>query len=314
MSESSRRSNAPILHYKAILEKSFAFSRTFDPRNLEYHWYPLWNQTLSDLVSRVPNLIIAPQYPLWFVPQGDEEIEDDGNSDDENDPEEVKASIRGSRTESTVLEGDDDDQVVADMSFASESTMPEKYAKSVIVDFAIINLGGVPLQQKQNTHYGGWRITRADVGLLVEVKRFASRSLTPASAELEKALELRISEAGDDLINQAAHLFLQDEGKDFVLAIAAAGNSSTHVHRTHHDHHSLLGLYWRSTKIYRDDVKETMIDIQELDPTYQVHARKDVRLEWSSLLRLDLAQSNDHLQTIYNSLTEYGVLQTPGDV
>jgi hypothetical protein len=80
----------------------------------------------------------------------------------------------------------------------------------------------VPLSHPQpKMRYGGWRITAASVGLLLEVKRFVSRSL--AGAELDKAIAMRIPEARDDLIRQAAYLFLQDPTKDSVVAIAAAG-------------------------------------------------------------------------------------------
>src|SRR5258705_347386 len=93
------RKDVPTTRYKAILGTSFAFSYKFNPRNLEYHWYPLWDQTLSDMVWDVPNLIVAPQYPVWFVPQDDEDGgEDEGVTDDDKeyegdgsggDPEEV---------------------------------------------------------------------------------------------------------------------------------------------------------------------------------------------------------------------------------
>lgn len=314
------RRNSPKMRYKALLEKSFAFSRTCNPRNLEYQWYPLWDQTLSDLVSEVPNLIVAPQYPVWFVPQDNDEVDDDDDDEDDDghssDPEEILINIGESHTERTLLEDDDEGEEVADVSFAS--TMPEKGARGVIVDFAVINLSAVPLNHpKQKIRYGGWRITAANIGLLVEVKRFASRSLT--GAELEEALEGRISEAHEDLIDQAAYLFLQDEGKESVLAIAAAGNSSTRVYNTYHDRHPLIGPWWCSTKIKRDDVKRVMALLAEKDPTYQGHANSrlgagPVQLKWSSLLRLDVARSNNRLHTVYNSLKEIGVLETPVDV
>ena len=311
------RKDAPITRYKAILEKSFAYSRTFNQRNPEYNWYSLWNQTLSDLVSDIPNVIVAPQYPVWFIPQNDEEIEEDEGDGDGNDPEEIEVTIGGSHhsrhAECTLLEVDDEDGVDADVSFAS--TTPEKDAKSVIVDFAIINLSAVPLHQpRQKVRYGGWKITQANVGLLVEIKRFVSRGLT--DAESKKALEGRIIEAHDDLVTQAAHLFLQDEGKDSVLAIAAAGISSMHFRHTCHDSYPLIGLYWCSTKISRGDVKKSMRTFRELDTTYQGSDSNidNEELKWSSLLRLDLARSNDRLHTIYKSLKESGVLRTPGDV
>ena len=237
------RSNARITRYKAILEKSFAFSQTCNPRNLEYHWYPTWNQVLSDLVIDVPNLIVAPQYPIWFVPQNDEENGDasdpEETEDDEDisDPEQIQddGDNGGADDPEEMVVSDDEDHVMADVSFAS--TLPEKGAKSAIVDFAIIHLTAVP-QPKHTTRYNGWRITQANVGLLVEVKKFASRSLT--GAELEHAVQGRIAGARDDLINQAAHLFVQDECKDSVMAIAAAGNSHPKlaiITETHYGRH-----------------------------------------------------------------------------
>lgn len=121
------RRNSVAMRYKAMLETSLAFSRIHNPRNIEYFWYSLWYQTLSDLVADIPNLVVAPQFPLW-----------DG------------------------------------VSFAP--TVPGKGAHGVFVDFAILNLTAVA-QTQQSHRYGGWKITAVSVGLLVEVKRFPSRSL-----------------------------------------------------------------------------------------------------------------------------------------
>jgi len=56
-----------------------------------------------------------------------------------------------------------------------------------------------------------------------------------------------------------------------------------------------------------------MLSITESDPTYHAPSG-DVELNWSSIVCLDLALSNDSLHTIYESLKESGVLQTPRDV
>ena len=63
------RKNDPLTRYKTILQQSFAFSRICNPRNTEFFWYAVWGETLSDLVADIPNLIVAPQYPAWFVPE-----------------------------------------------------------------------------------------------------------------------------------------------------------------------------------------------------------------------------------------------------
>jgi len=292
------------MRYKAILETSFAFSYTFNPRNLEYHWYPLWNQTLSDMVSDVPNVIVAPQYPIWFVPQDDEvgnederdkdddkEYEDDGSG---GDPEEVPIVSEGELLPgegTAVLEDDNDGEDMGEVSFAL--TVPEKDARGVIVDFAVINLGGVPLKQPGGKmRYGGWRITAANIGLLVEIKSFVSRRLT--SAELEKEIGAEIPVACDDIVKQAAYLFLQDPNKESVLAIAAVGH------------------WWCNTKINRGDVNHIMQLLAEKDPSFQVNfGPAVVPLKWTKVLRLGVAPSNDRLRTIYNSLKSIGVLETP---
>jgi hypothetical protein len=58
------------------------------------------------------------------------------------------------------------------------------------------------------------------------------------SKEFAEKLDLQIAEASDDLLKQAAHLFLQLENKDqdSVLAIAAAGKLiHLHICVTYHD-------------------------------------------------------------------------------
>jgi hypothetical protein len=66
-------------------------------------------------------------------------------------------------------------------------------------------------------------------GLFVSVKRVVSRGLK--GKEFEEKLALKIAEACDDLLKQAAHLFLQpeNEDQDSVLAIAAA-DELIHLH------------------------------------------------------------------------------------
>ncbi|KAG2363224.1 hypothetical protein BDR07DRAFT_1483940 [Suillus spraguei] len=264
------------MRYKAILETSFAFSRTFNPRNIEYCWYALWDQTLSDMVADVPNLIVAPQFPVWVVPgAADEEDENDGDNPEEivqmkEQPEEAAQEGSSDQTDDE-KEGENE---VGNISFAS--TVPQKDAKGVLVDFAILNLMAVA-QPLHTERYGGWRITAASVGLLIEVKRFPSRSLE-AEDQKSEIIE-RINEAREDVVQQAGYLFLHDTKMNSVMAIAAAGP------------------YWSGTTIYRGDVKQTMHGLGTRDPSYQPPKEKypDVTLEW-------------------NTLREMGVLDVPAGV
>lgn len=112
------------------------------------------------MVSDVPNLIVASQYPVWFVPQDDDDgVEDDDKEYEDDgcggDPEEVLMARGESRPEGgAVLEDDQTGEELAEVSFAL--TMLEKDARGVVVDFSIINLCGVPLNQpRSKIRYGG---------------------------------------------------------------------------------------------------------------------------------------------------------------
>jgi len=238
----------PLLPHKARLETSYAFSRTFNPRNLEFLWYPLWCQTLFDLVASVPNLIVAPQFPE---------------------------------------EGDYEDGA-GDISFAS--TVPEKKAEGVLVDFAILSLRAVP-QPKEKLRYGGWRITGASVCLLVELKRFVSRSLKD---ELDVKILAHVQEARSDLVKQAGYLFIKDKTKNSVMVIAAAGP------------------FWSGATIHRDDIKLTMHVLSANDPSYQPPGEKFVDRvpKWNKIIRLDgassAAASEARLHTVCKKMREVG--------
>ncbi|KAG2110417.1 hypothetical protein DEU56DRAFT_938392 [Suillus clintonianus] len=267
----------PVMQHKAILATSLGFSRTFNSRNIEFPWYALWDQKLSDLVADVPHLIVTPQFPVWFVPPDDHEDE--------------KGGAPGRQADD-----DDEEAWAGDTSFAS--TIPAKRAKSVVVDFVILNLGAVAQPEyKRNFRYKGWRITAASIGLLVEVKRFVCRSLKGQEQKAE--ILRRVTEAKGDLLNQAAHIFVQDPKRDSVLAIAAAGP------------------YWSSTTIRRTNVTKKIHGLSVGDPDYQATSERpsDTVPHWNAVLRVDLARSSDRLHTIYKSLKKMNDdLDKPADV
>ena len=63
----------------AILANSFAFSRVFNDRNLEFYWYGLWNMILhSKVVETFPNWLVFPQFILWLAEMGS--LEERGDS------------------------------------------------------------------------------------------------------------------------------------------------------------------------------------------------------------------------------------------
>ncbi|KAG1855808.1 hypothetical protein C8R48DRAFT_719373 [Suillus tomentosus] len=291
--------NNTVVQYKAILATSLAFSRTFNSRNLEFHWYPLWNQILYELVADIPNLVLAPQFPVWFVPDDDDgDGDDDEDENDGDDPEEIisqppeeQPTKEAPENQDNPNEDDDEAAAAGDISFAS--TVPQKDAEEVIVDFVILHLKAVAQPQPElKTRYGGWRITAASVGLLVEVKRFPSRSLAGENQTTE--IVSRIMEACSDLVEQAAYVFVQNPNTDSVWAIAAAGP------------------YWCSAIIRPINAYEIMHRISAKDPSYQAPGEQrpdeDPHPKWNDILRVDVQRSRDRLQTIYRSLKRMGVM------
>lgn len=299
-----------LLPHKSRLETSYAFSRTFNSRNMEFYWYPLWCQTLSDLVTDVPNLIVAPQFPIWIV-KDDDQLE---GADDGDNPEEVEEravqgedvagnQVPGNNEEQEQEQGEEEggggggdlepDSDIGDISFAL--TVAEKDAGSVLVDFAIVHLTAVP-QAEDESRYGGWRITAADACLLVEVKRFVSRSLK--DGDFDKKIKEHIQEARIDLVTQASHVFVQDKTKHSVMVIAAAGP------------------YWSGTTIHRGDVVRTMDVVSSKDTDYRPPGERlvDRRLNWTKILRLDGTSSKEasenQLRTIYNKMRKMGKPKT----
>lgn len=63
---------------KARLAFSLCTSFHHNPRNLKRPWYILWDSVLHDLVDAFDNILVCPQYALWYVP---EEGEEEPNSD-----------------------------------------------------------------------------------------------------------------------------------------------------------------------------------------------------------------------------------------
>ena len=77
--------------------KSLSASLRFNSRNMENPWYGLWALELQKLAEPFNNIIIVPQYTLWFSKSDDEpenesieEVDEDAVSeiDEEEDEEE----------------------------------------------------------------------------------------------------------------------------------------------------------------------------------------------------------------------------------
>jgi hypothetical protein len=92
----------PSLSAKGKLMKALSASLRFNSRNMENPWYGLWAIELQKLVEPFNNLIIVPQYTLWFSMSDDEpenepieEVDEDALSEIDQDEEEDEEGTHG---------------------------------------------------------------------------------------------------------------------------------------------------------------------------------------------------------------------------
>ena len=64
-----------------MISAAAAFSRQWNPRNLEAPWYEVWGMIWSDLVANSPRLAVTPQYRLWYIDPDDSSLSDDNVAD-----------------------------------------------------------------------------------------------------------------------------------------------------------------------------------------------------------------------------------------
>ena len=66
----------PSLSDKSRLLKSLSASYRFNRRNMENPWYGVWVLELQKLVEPFNNLVVAPQYTLWYtMPEDEPDVE-----------------------------------------------------------------------------------------------------------------------------------------------------------------------------------------------------------------------------------------------
>jgi hypothetical protein len=219
-----RRTDPTISVTKLGLAKAYALSRACNPRNVEYYSYALWCQYWMELTNDSKNLVVNPQYLLYYIPDeiGDEveegeedmEVHKDGIDDadeekqDNYDGEEGNFNdILGNTTIDTIESG--------------ASTKPERSAEEIVPDFAIIRIKYRFRHMEQRKTWENTKIRHAGVPLLAENKRAGKRSLT--NVPFLKSTNTFIHRAQDDLFRQAAYLFTMHPRQQSVILVACSG-------------------------------------------------------------------------------------------
>lgn len=85
------------------IAKAFAISPYRNARNLEAHWYALWTKVLTHLIRDRDNLILAPQYVLFY------DLDDETNSSVDGEGGQTESELDGSCHPSSEDFGSDGD-------------------------------------------------------------------------------------------------------------------------------------------------------------------------------------------------------------
>lgn len=211
------------------------------------------------------NIIVVPQYALWFaIPEEEpeyeeiDEIDEDAVSevhdDDDKSGDEVDYKLKDSKDEldcfidkdesAEPLKNDDSDvsrrlEQDPDTSITeSLFTIPDGSAPQLTPDFVVLHILAKELNTPTNAllrrryeRRAGYRIVHECCPVIVEVKSFPKRRLK--SAQFNREVLARLADARQDLGFQCYHLFKKYEHALRTLMVAASGDYWTHriVHR-----------------------------------------------------------------------------------
>ena len=176
---------------RAIL---FAYGNTPNSRNMECHWYAVWDRVLADLIADTSRLIPVPQFVVWYI---EPDPTDEGGSQPSGGGEEA-----GNTTIDSIT------------TFAS--TIPEKSALELVPDFAIVRTMLRRTAQSAKLKYTG-------VPLLVEVKRLPMRFADWDDPTYLEKIDQQVIVAESHVMEQATYLFRNYPRQQSAIVIACSG-------------------------------------------------------------------------------------------
>lgn len=242
--------------------KSVCSSFRYNPRNMENPWYGLWTISLLKLEESFNNIIIVPQYALWYtLPEEEPEIEsieeldedavseggdqdecgDDSREDNPDDSNDELDLFRDSDESPVHIMHEEPDisslpdiEQDPDISFAeSLRTIPDGSAPQIVPDFVALHIlaeklefSSIPRRRHRYERRAGYRIIHECCPLVVEIKSFPGRDLSPA--DFERKLDIRLGWAIQDLGFQCYHFFKMYEHALRTVVIAASGDYWTY--------------------------------------------------------------------------------------
>ncbi|OCH94589.1 hypothetical protein OBBRIDRAFT_100909 [Obba rivulosa] len=224
---------------KGILARSLGYSRQFNERNLEFHWYPLWGHILHETFRDMETVIVTHQWPVWLDPR---EIRPDNEDDTpetsrEGEDFEGKPGFMEVPSEHTqdlpsavgeeYCDGETEFQESASF-YSSGPTVAMRYVSSQVVDEAVLVLDAIPVTNWEFFwRYFGYRIRAIHVPVIIEIKRSCKRDLD--AKEAEKMVRRIIATMSRQILRQAAYIFASHPHMDELIAIAAVGCYWSHA-------------------------------------------------------------------------------------
>lgn len=235
---------------------------------MENPWYGLWMLELLKVTEPFDNIVVIPQYALWFTLSADEpeveameEIDEDAVSEDESSAQEEDSdqddggdwdegepyssddeldcfrdadeSVNALKNETPNIIVDieqDPDTSITDSLF----TVPDGSAPQAIPDFVALHILTKKLVLPYNTHLRSRYERRAGYRIIHEccplvVEIKAFPARKLKEVKLKKMLTTRLADAVQDLGFQCYHLFKRYEHALRTVAIAATGDHWTHL-------------------------------------------------------------------------------------
>ena len=222
-----RQADPTLSYTKLGLAKAYALSRACNPRNVEYYAYALWCQYWMDLTNDSKNLVLNPQYLLYYVPEetSDEAEEDErdgeGHHDDGDDADEENKDDENNHNREEGNFNNASANTTIETIESRTSTKPERSAEEIVPDFAIVRIKYRFRNMELRKTWDNIKIQHAGVPLLAENKRAGKRSL--AKVPFLKSTNTFIHRAQDDLFRQAAYLFTMHPRQRSVVLVACSG-------------------------------------------------------------------------------------------
>ncbi|EMD36977.1 hypothetical protein CERSUDRAFT_73989 [Gelatoporia subvermispora B] len=219
---------------KGIFARSLGYSRKFNPRNLEFMWYPLWGHAIHETFRDMENVLVAHQFPIWLDPSEWPDLTNLGEDEHQERPEDSAGpSAHAERVIRTKIPfGTKEDAVGGpspseSISFLSKGiTAPLRNASSQIIDTAVLVVEAIPVEDSIR-RYGGYRVSELWVPIIIEIKKCLRRHYTAEEMEAQTSGHVATMEA--QIYTQAAYVFAKFRRMQELVAIAGVGDYWCHA-------------------------------------------------------------------------------------